>query len=154
MRMVSEYLAKTGLFAKSMTRVKVGNPHPELMNVEVDPADIGILRIYSRWADAVVFDQNEITIIEAKIKPQLGPLEALEVYSRLFLSDPAYKEHHHKKITKVFLYAIEDPVLTVLAREMNIKPVMFEPSFLTAYKKILRPRERFSPRVNLDDLPV
>jgi len=149
MLMVSEYLAKTGLFSKSATRVRVGNPHPELINADIAPGDMDILRVYSRWCDAIVFDDNEVTLIEAKIKPNLGPLEALQVYSRLFLADPHYKEHHHKKISKVFLYAIEDPVLTILAREMNIKPVLFEPSFLKEYKKILRPREG---RASLTDL--
>ena len=152
MLMVSEYLNKSGLFAKSSTRVRLGNPHPELMNLEIDPADVGILRIYSRWADAVVFGQNEITIIEAKIKPQLGPLEALMVYERLFLADPTYKEHHSKKITKLFLYAIEDPVFLLLCRELGIKPVQFTYSGMEAYKKILRPRETVASRTNIADL--
>lgn len=152
MAMVSEYLAKNNLLSKSSTRVRVGNPHPELMNPEIDAADVGILRAYSRWADAVIFLPNKITIIEAKIKPNLGPLEALEVYSRLFRADPAFKEHHSKPIEKVFLYAIEDPVLTRLAREMGIKPVLFEPKFLANYKTILRGRETRAPLTRIDEV--
>ena len=152
MAMVSEYLATNNLLSKSATRVRVGNPHPELLNPQISIEDIGILRAYSRWADAIIFEDNKITIIEAKIKPNLGPLEALEVYSRLFLSDPTYKEHHNKPIEKVFLYELEDPVLTQLARQLGIKPVQFEPKFLTAYKKILRGRETRAPLTNIQEV--
>ena len=146
MLMVSEFLAKNYKGRNWQTRVRLGTPASALPAGELSDAERKMLQVYARWADAIIFDSKTITIIEAKIKPQLGPLEALIVYKNLFLSDPAYAEHHKKRIDLQFLYAVEDPVEVNLARQLGITPIQYRPNWLSEYFDILSARERRAPR--------
>ena len=145
--MVSEYLRDNYPGHRLSTRVRLGRPITDLPLAELDESERALLQNYSRWADAVVFREHEIVLIEAKIRPTLGPLEALLLYRQLFLSDPQYKEHHNKPIRLEFVYAIEDPALLPIARDLGITPKLYKPKWLPEYLSVLRGRDRRSPRV-------
>ena len=143
--MVSEFLLEKDLLPFSSTRVRLGIPAPELVFAGITAEELGMLRVWSRWADAVVALPDKLILIEAKIRPRLGPLEALEIYSRLLSKDPAYTPQQRRKIEKWFVYAIEDPVLTALARDMGIVPMRFQWKGLAQYLRILQARETRAP---------
>ena len=136
--MVSDFLREKDLLAFSSTRVRLGFPASQLLFEGMTAEDLALLRVWQRWADAVVALPDKLILIEAKIRPRLGPLEALQVYGRLLEGDPTYTPLQRKKIEKWFIYAIEDPVLNALAREMGITPIHFSWKGLPAYLRILQ----------------
>jgi len=146
MAMVTEYLRERGLLAGSRSRVRLGMPAPVSDLQGVSRADLELLRVWARWADAVVIQPDRVVLLEAKIRPRLGPLEALLLYKRLFLNDPEYQPHWHKPIELRWIYAIEDPLMVGLAQELGIVPELFRPHWLPNYLKLLSARERGAPR--------
>lgn len=145
MAMVSEWARKAYPGAYTLTRVRLGLPHPELIWPELGEAELDLLRVYSRWCDALILTDREAVLVEGKIRPRIGPTEALELYERLFRTDPAYRRWWPLPIRKVFLYAIEDPVLIRMAREKGIACIQYQPDWLPRYLEILSARERRAP---------
>jgi hypothetical protein len=142
MLMVAEALQKFFPGLPASTRVRLGMPHPELIFEDLSPEEIAMLRVWNRWADAVVFAPDRTYIIEGKIRPRLGPTEALELYTRLFLNTEEYRDRWKLPVEKVFIYAVEDPVLVNMAREKGIRTIQYQPSWLPDYLRLLAPRER------------
>jgi hypothetical protein len=143
--MVSDFLRDKGLLMNAQIRVRLGVPHPELLFHGITAEELRMLRVWQRWADAVVALPDKLILIEAKIRPRMGPLEALQVYSRLLQEDPSYTPEQKRNIEKWFVYAVEDPVLNGLAREMGIVPIRYEWRGLEGYLKLLAARERRAP---------
>lgn len=77
MAMVSEFIAKFFPRTPNATRVRLGIPHPELVLPDAEAEDFATLRLWNRWADAIVYHPDKTILIEAKIRPRLGPTEAL-----------------------------------------------------------------------------
>lgn len=145
MAMVAEYVQKFYPGEHTITRVRLGAPHPDLLFDNIEPAEINLLKVYSRWADALVIKRDRVILIEAKIRPRLGPLEGLELYARLFKGDPEYAQYHKLPLEKHFVYAIEDPVLNAMARERGIRTIQYRPDWLGDYVDILQGRESRAP---------
>ena len=144
MRMVSEFLAKHYGEYETRTRVRVGSIHPDLKPEQLSNGERRAVGVWRRWADAVVFMPDRLILIEAAIRPEPGKISQLELYERLLPLTPELAEHKHKKIEKVLLFALEDPVLVEMARSRGIKAVYFCPEWISEYMKILEPRKRRS----------
>jgi len=143
--MTSEFMEKMFPEGRRLTRVRLGAPHPELVRPELEPEEIEMLKVYSRWADGLAILPDRLILVEAKIRPQMGPLEALHVYAELLKTTEDFKEFWKLPIEKWYVYAIEDPLLSRLARLQGIRAVNFKPSWLPDYLKLLSPRERRAP---------
>jgi len=101
-----------------------------------------LLGVFRRWADAVVTMPDRIVLIEGKILPQLGVISQLKAYERMIPNTPEYREHATKPVEKVLVCAIEDPLITQLAREEGIRVVIFRPEWIEEYLKIVHPWEK------------
>jgi len=88
---------------------------------------------------------DRLILIEAKIRPNPGVISQLELYEHLLPFTPELAEHKRKPIEKVLLCAINDPVVTSMARNRGIKVVQFRPPWVDEYMKIIFPRERRAP---------
>ena len=115
--------------------------HPE----QLEPGEVRALGVWRRWADAIVFMPDRLILIEAAIRPSPGDISQLELYEHLLPQTPELAEHKNKRIEKVLLFALEDPVIVSMARERGIKVVYFHPHWIDDYLKILYPRERRTP---------
>lgn len=98
--------------------------------------------VFRRWADALVFLPDKIVLIEAKILPQPGVISQLKLYEELIPKTPQLAEHYYKPVEKLLVCAIEDRVITELARREGIRVVVFRPAWIDAYMKIVHPWER------------
>lgn len=141
-RLVAEYIARFYRDHESQTHVHLGSVQPRLKGKFQTEADARMLGLFRRWADALVLLPDRIVLIEGKILPQPGVLSQLELYARLIPKTPELAEHKHKPIEKVLLCAIEDPQVTAMAREQDVRVVTFKPAWLNSYLKILHARER------------
>ena len=143
--MASEFIAEYFPGIPSLTRVHLGVPAPATQFEGLTPEEISLRRVYNRWADAIVLAPDRVIIVECKIRPRLGPLEGLELYGRLFKTDPQFATYRNRPIEKWFVYAVEDPILNMFARERGIKTVNYVPKWLPEYLRILQRRETRAP---------
>ena len=143
--MAAEYVAARFPDAvAARLNVRLGAAPLELQGETLTASEAGALRVWSRWADAVVELEDRVVLIETKIRPKLGPLEALLLYEVLLPSTPGFSLGG-RSIEKRFVYAVEDPVLVYIARILGIIPEKYEPAWLREYLSILPPRERRAP---------
>ncbi len=143
--LVSQYVARTFPDATRVrTRVRLGSTPIEPGEIALTPEDAGALRVWTRWADAVVEYRDRVIIIEAKIVPKVGPLEALLEYRALAPQTPDL-ELRGRRVELLFLYAVEDPVLVQIARDLGIRATQFAPPWVAEYLGILSGRERRPP---------
>ena len=144
-RLVSEYLAEHYGRYETMTRVRLGSINPALHPEKLTTAELRAVGVWRRWADAIVVMPDKLVLIEAKIRPNPGVISQLELYEHLVPLTPELKEHKAKRIEKVLLLCINDPVVVSMAREKGIKVVHYKPDWVDEYLDILYPRERRAP---------
>ena len=143
--MVAEYVAQAYPDAQAARfNVRLGTAPIADETLQLSSDEAAGLRVWSRWADAVVELEDRVVLVEAKIRPKMGPLEALLLYRVLLPSTPDL-QLRGRKVEMRFVYAVEDPVLNMIARELGIQVEKFEPSWLRDYLSILSPRERRAP---------
>ena len=113
------------------------NTKPQWHRVRLGPAfDKETARMYKvllRWADAVVLNDNEILIIEAKMTPEPGAISQLEFYAQEFKHTPEFSDYWDFPQRLIFLTTREDEALHALASEKNIEYVVFRPDWVNAY---------------------
>jgi hypothetical protein len=145
--MLSEWLAKEYPQYEYRMRVRLGTYPIERDEAGryLPDAEMRMLGVWRRWADAIVFLPDRLVLVEAAIRPSPGKLAQLELYKELIPHTPELAEFRDFPIEMVLVYAIEDPVLIKLAREKNIRCVHYIPKWLPAYLEILYPRERRAP---------
>jgi len=146
MQMITEWLAKTQAGKRWMTRVRLGSPRPEIPRPEMSVEELAMIGSWRRWADAIILEDDKVTIIEAAIRPEPGDISKLQLYARLFPHTPEFKAWQGLPVDMVLLYAIEDPAVIFLAREAKIRAIEYKPTWLPSYMQILMPRERRSPQ--------
>lgn len=149
MRMLAEWLAETYPKETYLTRVRLGRIEPLLSATELTENERRALGVHRRWADAVVLLDDRVLLIEAKIRPQPGVISQLELYARLLPHTPELASHAHLPIEMILLYAIEDELINLLAREKSIRCVFYHPDWVDEYINELYPRERQGGRTPL-----
>ena len=143
--MIGEWLSKTFPDARYQTRVRLGQTEPRLPDGRYTPEEVKYLGVWRRYVDAIVFLSDRLLLIEAVLRAHPGKLSILKLYERLIPHTPELAEWSHLPIQKVLLYAIEDPVLTMMAKEEGTLAVQFVPSFFDRWFETLRGRDQRAP---------
>lgn len=146
MQMLAEWLAKTQTGKRWMTRVRLGSPRSEVALPTMSPEERSMVGVWRRWADAILLEENKVTIVESAIRPQPGKISQLELYKMLFPLTPELEPWKSLPIDMILLYAIEDPATIALARQKGIRCIEYKPLWLPSYLEILMPRERRGSR--------
>lgn len=141
-RLVSEFVAEFYGDYDSRTHVHLGGTPPRFKGMFAKPEDARLLGVFRRWADALVLMPDRMVLIEGKILPQPGVLSQLSLYERLIPNTPELSEHHGKPVEKVLVCAIEDALITQLAREDGIRVVIYSPPWIKDYLEIVHPWEK------------
>lgn len=149
-RLVAEFVNFAYPGVESRTHVHLGTVQPRLRGRFTSDEDLRIVGLFRRWADALVFLPDRTVLIEAKIKPEPGVTAQLKLYARLLPNTPELEECKHKPVEKVLVCAIEDPQVSALAREENIRVVVFRPKWIEAYLDVLRPGEKTPSQSELE----
>jgi len=145
--MLSEWVTKTQAGKRVLQRVRLGSPRPEVPRPEMSPEEVAMIGSWRRWADAVILEEDHVTIIESAIRPDPGKISQLELYAMLFPHTPELKAWAGLPLTLILLYAIEDPATIMLARQKGILCIEYKPYWLPSYMQALMPRERRGSRL-------
>ena len=141
-RLVSEYLAYRYGEYESRTHVHLGSLPARLGGRFAKEEDERLLGVFKRWADALVFMPDRVVLIEGKILPQPGVISQLLLYEELIPKTPELAEHKDKPIEKQLVCAIEDPLISELARRSGIGVIIYRPAWIDDYLRIVHPWER------------
>jgi len=151
MRLVSEYIARYYPNSISLTRVRLGPTHPQLLSEDLAEEEKRMLTVWRRWADAIIVTRTRLILLEAAILPDPGDVSKLILYEYLARYTPELQQYLDRDIEKVLLVAIEDPVLTTIARAAGIEVVLFCPSWVKEYIQTLAQRKQRAPLTHLGE---
>lgn len=143
---MASYLADRFPRDLTMTRVRLGSlPATELTPL-LEDHEVRMMSVFRRWADYIVVTRNALILGEAAIRSQPGKISQLQLYALLLPHTPELQQYLPRRIELELLYAIEDPVVTMMANEAGIRTVFYRTKAAEEYIKLLHPRERRSPR--------
>jgi hypothetical protein len=151
MRLVSEYIAKYYPNSISLTRVRLGPTHPALLSLDLAEEEKRMVTVWRRWADAVIITRTRFILLEAAILPDPGDVSKLLLYEYLVRHTPELQQYLDRDLSKVLLVAIEDQVLTKIARAAGIEVVQFCPAWVREYIQSLAQRKQRAPLTHLGE---
>lgn len=145
MRMVSEYIAKYFPGSITMSRVRLGATSPDLLPADLSDAEKRMLTVWKRWADAIVITRTRLILIEGKILPDPGVISQLLLYKELLMHTPELQQYLDRDVELQLVMAIEDPLVSKLARDQGIKVTIFTPDWIGEYVSTLAGRKQRPP---------
>lgn len=143
--MVGEWVSRTFPHSHWQTQVRLGRIQPRNPDGKFTSEEKRMLGLWRRRIDCIVYLPDRLLLVEAVLGAKPGKISVLKLYGKLVPQTPELAEYHHLPVQLVFLYAIEDPVLNVVAREEGILPIRFVPSFFDEWLETLAPRHRRAP---------
>lgn len=141
MRMVAEYLRDTYPDAQVFMRLRLGTLQPDRAGEDLQEDELRMLGVFRRWADAVVVTPAELVVVEVSIRSDTGDPSKLVIYGRLVPHTPELREYRDRRLVLELVVAVEDPVVSQLAREFGIRTRTYRPSWLPEYMAQLHRRE-------------
>jgi len=101
-----------------------------------------MLRVYMRWADAIVFLPKETVVIEGKLRASeyLKAIGELELYLSLLPHTAEYANLLADRAVGELLIPRPDPSVELLARRKGFRVVLWAPPWLSAYLDAIPPR--------------
>lgn len=145
MRLIGEYVARTYGDATIFLRLRLGQLEPGPGAGDLSESERRTYNVYRRWADAVIVRPSELILIEAKMRAEPGVVAQLDLYARLLPYTPELRPYLNRPLVKELLVAIEDPVVSMLAREQGIRVSVYLPPWFGAWAAHRR-RRSHAPR--------
>ena len=93
------------------------------------------LGVITRWADAIVFEPNLITIIEFKLEPKGDAVGQLDLYEQMFGQTPAFQQYWDRPIHKLLVTTRVDDHVQELAESHDIEYKVFRPEGVEFWEK-------------------
>lgn len=144
-RLIAEYLAAKHPNARVILQPRLGAVAPQGAPPNASASELRMLGVWRRYPDAVVIYPTRVIIIEAALKPDPGKLALLELYARLFPLTTEFEEYRHLPVDTLLVWAIEDAVISQMARERGIRVDVFQPPWVVEWLDSLRWRDRRAP---------
>lgn len=121
-RLVNEWLRVAHREHIQKTRVRVGPA--------IDHPEAKALVVLMRWVDALVYDGNNVILVEAKLRPDAGAIGQLEHYRDLFIQTPDYKLWWDLPVKLVLLSALRSRDIEEICAKKGIEFVLFRPAWV------------------------
>lgn len=93
------------------------------------------LGVITRWADAIVFEPNLITIIEFKLEPKPDAIGQLNLYAQEFYKTPAYMQYWDKPVHKLLVTTRVDDAVQEQAVAHDIEYRVFRPKGIVFWER-------------------
>ena len=144
---VAEYIQNYWRGRMYFLHFKITGPPKPLLTEELEPEEIRMLKVYARWADAVILSPPTLYIVEAKLRVSdyLKALGELLYYRKVIRLNKEINWDEFKAVMGILVIPVDDPPLTSLARELGFRVDVYKPSF---WEEFLRsqPARFVSPR--------
>ena len=126
-KLTNEYFAKNFLEAHVQRRAALGPTQVPIVNKSMN--------VITRWADAIVFEPNLITIIEFKMEPKGDAVGQLDLYESMFAKAIAYRQYWERPIKKLLVTTRIDDAVQELCEQHNIEYQVFRPDWIEFWEK-------------------
>ena len=128
---VSEYIQKFWPKRLYILHFRITGPPQPAIREELSPEEIRMLRVWARWADAVILVPPVVYVVEAKLRASeyIKALGELLYYLEAIKRNPEINWKEFKEVKGILVIPIEDPILTTLARKFGIRVDVYTPSF-------------------------
>lgn len=143
--MLLEYLNKNYPPGSWRTNVRLGQPHPELMEMYTTESLRRMLRIVTYIADAVVWLPNRVDILEIATEPRVEKVCQLKLYGHLFGVTEEYREHWNLPRRLILVASITNPLLEWFARKEGVSWVIYRPIWMDEYEATRASRRFTAP---------
>ncbi len=130
---MSEWLALTYPNDRVLQQVRLGAYKPHIPTTGLNQAEMRALGVFRRFADALVVRKTELHLIEASIPSHPGYVSQMLLYKRLLPMTPELADYAALPVKMIYLVAMEDPIVTAMAREQGIAVVVFSPPWVAEY---------------------
>lgn len=145
-RLVSEWASQTYPTALKMFNLRVGAGQPTLADSGLsDAAWRGTVGNLRRFVDCLVVLPDHLLQVEAKIIARPDAVGQLLLYKQLIPHTPEIADIATLPIRSVLLCAIEDPAVTMMAKDHDIDVVVFHPEWVDQYLEAKAHRNRIPP---------
>jgi len=147
-RFASEYVNKFFPQATTFLHLRLGVEPQPAKDRDYSESEKRALRVYMRWADAVIVLPTEIKVIEAKLRPAEYPrgIAQLEIYQKIVPHTPELQPFLPRDFKMRLVVAVHDPVAEVLCREKGFEYHAWEPPWYRDYLTRLAGRTLRVPR--------
>lgn len=145
---VSDYVARRYPGVPVRIHARLGTQPRGADGKYLEPAEERMLRVYMRWADAIVFLPTETVIIEGKLRASeyLKAIGELELYLSLLPHTAEYADLLADRVVGELLVPVPDPSVETLARRKGFRMIVWAPSWLSAYLDVIEARHRRGSR--------
>lgn len=127
-RLLSWWLATFHPHAEIWMNLRVG-PTSTVSGSAADAATLGnSARVRNRWVDALLVENGDPTIVEAKLDPDPGIYSQLIHYARKFRADPAWRSYAARPLSLVALVYHDDPTVAVEAPWYGVNWIVYQPN--------------------------
>ncbi len=139
---LTEWLAITYPPGTWKTNVPLGDVDIEVIQ-ELTPAERRFIgKPFRPIVDAVVLLEDEVHLVEAKIRDERGKIEQLLIYEYLFPRTPEFQAHKHKRIRKILLTPKYQGNFEDFLKRYGIEVVYYRPAWIEEYLGTLDRRYR------------
>ena len=146
-RLVADFVAEFYPDDRAIFNIRVGGINPVITDQDLSPAELAILGVHRRYADAIVIRERDLVLIEGYILPSLGKISQILGYRALLPLTPELGTFASMPITAIIVGPIEDQFMARLARESGIQVRVYRPPWIEEFLNGLSTRHR---RVRLD----
>lgn len=151
-RLLNEYLVAEYKGAIVYPRLRLGAAMPLTPGEALDESELRMVGVLRRWADAVVITDQELVVIEAKVRAAPGAASQLLLYDELVPFTPELRPYLSRRRVLELVYAVEDPAVSRVCERLGIRCRRFVPAWLPEYTAQLHRRETRAPRDFAADL--
>ena len=144
-RLLGEWLAARHLGRRTAQRVRLGRVPEELTQDGLTDAEVRALSAWKRWADAVVWLDGTVLIVEAAIIASPAKLGQLDVYLDLWHDTPEFSSYRDWTVRGHVLCAVGDPVVQRICDRRGHTYEVWCPAWVTNYLAEMAPHRRRAP---------
>ena len=126
-KLTNEYFVKNFLLKHVQRRAALGPTSVPIVNKSMN--------VITRWADAIVFEPQQITIIEFKMEPKGDAIGQLDLYESMFGKSGHYQQYWNLPIKKLLVTTRVDDAVQELAESHNIEYQVFRPDWIKFWEK-------------------
>jgi hypothetical protein len=150
--LLMRYLMDNFPFGTYKVNVRLGSIREEVEK-GIPEKYAGILKVYKLIADAIVFWEGKVRIIECVVRgTDWWKMNQLELYERAFKTDEEFKQYWDWPIEKILLTTETDPFMEKEAERKGVKVVKYTAPDIEYYKGSLRKREAQSRGLGLEPI--
>lgn len=92
-------------------------------------------QVVGKWADAILFEPSQITIVEAKLEPDAKAVGQLEMYEQEFGKTLRFNKYWRLPIQKVLLTTRVDEAVKQVCDAHHVEYVVFRPDWVVYWEK-------------------